>query len=95
VVLITERMSLKGISTLLEQYLVVDRPFEAHALEAVECREAVRTADIVVHTLRGRQTIMRHRPQGAATLELHFEPDPVSLQRLRRTIVTQQRGSEV
>lgn len=86
VALVSERMSLKGIRSLVEQHLISDHPIDAHPLDGSGAAAAVRTADAVIHTLRGRQFVRTHRTADGAILELQFEPDPVSIHRLRRTV---------
>jgi len=86
VALVSERMSLKGIRALVEQHLISDHPIDAHPLDGEGAVAAVQRADAVIHTLRGRQFVRAHRASGGDTLELQFEPDPVSIHRLRRTV---------
>ena len=84
--LVSERMSLKGIRALVEQHLISDHALDAHPLDGEGAVAAVQRADVVIPTLRGRRFVRTHRTSGGAMLELQFEPAPVSIHRLRRTV---------
>jgi len=95
VALVAERMSLQGFKASVEQYLLVDAPLEPVAYEAKDIAAVVGRADVVLHTLRGRQPVKRLAlPPSVRTVEIQFVPDPVSFRRMRQAIIAQRQALE-
>ena len=91
-VLVSERSNLAGFQHLAEGYLTMDTPLVPQAVETGQLSEALAHADVVLHSLRTRQATINAAPSRSQLIELHFEPDPLSLARIREAVTMRLRS---
>ena len=88
-VLIAERVNIAGFAYLVHQYLATDEPVREIVLGTAQARKQSLQADVVIHSLRARAAVARAAPADSRRVELHFVPNPTSLEQIRQ--VTRQR----
>lgn len=93
-VLVAERINLIGMTHLIEQYWVPDHELAHVALESRELAAALGAAEVIIHSLRARRTVVRVVPPERRLIELHHVLNPVSLTRLREVITEQTRTED-
>ena len=91
--LLAEQANIQGFRHQLEPFLALNEPLRLHPLETSELEQALAGADVVVHSLRARQSLSLVASPVPQRIELHFVPDPVSLDRVRQTVLERLQGA--
>ena len=91
IVLVAERSNLAGFHHQAEQYLTVDTPLVPQPIETGDLAGTIAHADVVLHSLRTRQATVNAAQARSQLIELHFDPDPLSLARIHDVVTTRLR----
>lgn len=94
VVLLAESINLSGFAHLVHQYVATDEPIKEISLNSATAT-ALPPVDVMIHSLRARTVVSRVAPPGSRLLELHFVPNPTSLNQIRHAIQQRLSGSRV
>lgn len=85
VALLAESLNLSGFAHLVHQYVATDEPVKEFVLNRAPAT-AIPPVDVLIHSLRARTAVSRMAPPGSRLLELHFVPNPTSLNQIRQAI---------
>ena len=94
VILLAESINLLASRTSCTNTSPLDEPIKEIILNSASAN-ALPPVDVLIHSLRARTMVNRVAPPGSRLLELHFVPNPTSLNQIRQAIQQRLSGSRV
>ncbi len=92
-VLVAERISLSGMAHLVDQYWLPDPPLRPVELESPHLASEVRTANVIVHSLRARPRLEGLAQPQQHLVELRYVLNRHSAVQLRQTVESPANGT--